>query len=75
MVGERKICGVLVEAKGRSNGDLESLVVGIGLNVNSRADELVPGATSLFEEIGVKQSRARLLKCLIAELRRDLKEC
>ena len=73
LVGGRKISGVLVEAKGRSNGDLDCLVIGIGLNVNARREELVPGATSLIEETGRKQSRFELLKELLRQLKKDLK--
>lgn len=72
LVGGKKICGVLVEAKGRTNGNLEALVIGIGLNVNSKAEELVPGATSLLEETHCRQPRARLLKALLSQLRSDL---
>jgi len=75
MIQGRKVCGVLVEAKGRSNGELEMLVVGVGLNVNAKTEELVPGATSLLEETGVKQSKSVLLIDLIKRLKRDLKGC
>ena len=74
LVREKKICGVLVEAKGWTNGDLESLVIGVGLNVNSKPEELAPSATSLFAETGRRQSRPRLFKSLLRQLRRDLKE-
>lgn len=72
MVHGRKICGVLVEAKGRANGDLESVVVGVGLNVNAKAGELVPGATSLWEETRKKHPREALLKSLLRELKKNL---
>lgn len=74
LVSGKKVCGVLVEAKGRMSGRLESLVVGVGLNVNSKAGELVPGATSLLEATGKKQSRRELLKALLTRLRKDLEE-
>lgn len=74
LVRGRKICGILVEAQGRSNGHLESLVVGIGLNVNSAPPrELIQSeATSLSRETGRRQSRSLLLKALLAQLKRDL---
>ena len=72
MVKGRKICGVLLEAKGQANGSLESLVIGIGINVNIQSAELVPGATSLYEETGKKQSREKLLKALLIQIRKDL---
>lgn len=73
LVRGRKISGILVEAKGRSNGDLECLVIGIGLNVNARPGELVPGATSLIQETGKRQSRSELLRDLLAGLKKSLK--
>jgi len=72
LVKGRKICGVLVEARGRTNGELENLVIGVGLNVNSSPKELVRGATSVRGETGRKQSRAALLKSILNQLKRDL---
>lgn len=73
LVRGKKICGVLIEAKGRANGHLEALAIGVGLNVNATAKELVPGATSLLEETGKKQSRLTLLDDLLVRLNSDLK--
>lgn len=72
LIRGRKICGVLVESKGRSSGQLESLVVGIGLNVNSSAKDLFPGATSVREETGKRQTRLPLLEALLTQLEKDL---
>lgn len=72
LVKGKKICGILVEAKGQANGSLESLVIGIGINVNVQSDELFPGATSLREETGRKQSKERLLRALLKQIRKDL---
>ena len=72
LVEGKKICGILVEAKGFSNGPIESAVVGVGLNVNTSPDELVPGATSVLAETGKKCSRKELLKSLLEQLRKDL---
>lgn len=72
LVGGKKISGILVEARGRANGELENLVIGIGLNVNSSPEELVSGATSLREEIGRRESRSGLLKALLRQLGKDL---
>lgn len=73
LVNGKKICGVLVEAKGQANGAIEKLVVGVGLNVNSSAKELVPNATSLVQETGRRQRRTDLLKALLAQFEHDLK--
>lgn len=73
LVRGKKICGVLVECKGRPSGDIESLVIGIGLNVNSRREELIAGATSLREETRRRQPRTALLEKILKQLRKDLK--
>jgi BirA family biotin operon repressor/biotin-[acetyl-CoA-carboxylase] ligase len=73
LVKGKKLCGVLVEAKGRADGRLETLVIGVGLNVNASPRELAPGATSLWEETGRKQSRASLLNAILGEMKRDLR--
>jgi len=68
MVEGRKIAGVLPEATaGR-------IVLGIGVNVNQRADELprdaVKPPTSLRVELGRKTERAPLLAAILADLER-----
>ncbi len=46
MIGQRKICGILVEAISTPSR-LEAVVVGIGLNVNTETSELPPNGTSM----------------------------
>lgn len=66
MVGDRKIAGILAEAgEGR-------VVLGVGVNVNQREDELPAGAakppTSLRLETGREWERAPLLAAILLEL-------
>jgi biotin-[acetyl-CoA-carboxylase] ligase BirA-like protein len=66
LIGGRKVAGLLAEATtGR-------VVLGIGINVNQRAEELPPGTvkpvTSLFVETGEKRMRAELLAAVLLEL-------
>jgi BirA family transcriptional regulator, biotin operon repressor / biotin---[acetyl-CoA-carboxylase] ligase len=68
MVSGRKVAGILPEARdGR-------VVLGIGVNVNQRADELpaeaVKPATSLYVELGHEVERAPLLAAVLSELER-----
>ena len=68
MIEGRKIAGMLPEATaGR-------IVLGIGVNVNQRADELprdaVKPPTSLRVELGRETERAPLLAAILAELER-----
>jgi BirA family biotin operon repressor/biotin-[acetyl-CoA-carboxylase] ligase len=55
LVGEKKLAGILAEAS-TDSGRIDSVVIGIGANVNLRADDRPPEiaaiSTSLFEETG-----------------------
>jgi BirA family biotin operon repressor/biotin-[acetyl-CoA-carboxylase] ligase len=73
MVGGKKICGVLVESLSNSK-KVEVAAIGIGLNVNAKERELVPGATSLKELTGEDFSREDLLESILEQLQFDLKE-
>jgi BirA family biotin operon repressor/biotin-[acetyl-CoA-carboxylase] ligase len=62
LVGERKIAGILCEALDGA------LVVGIGLNVSTRADELPEGATSLALCGSGPVDRATVLRSVLRAL-------
>ncbi|GAA4143033.1 biotin--[acetyl-CoA-carboxylase] ligase [Actinomadura keratinilytica] len=62
LVGERKLAGILVEKVD------DALIVGVGLNVGLREDELpVPTATSLLIEGAPFRDRAPLLRAVLRE--------
>jgi BirA family biotin operon repressor/biotin-[acetyl-CoA-carboxylase] ligase len=62
LVGDRKLAGILVEKIE------DGLVVGVGLNVGLREDELpVPAATSLAIEGAPLSDRAPLLRAILRE--------
>jgi BirA family biotin operon repressor/biotin-[acetyl-CoA-carboxylase] ligase len=66
LVGERKLAGILAE---RVAGDHDAVVVGLGLNVSLRAEELpVPAATSLTVEGAATTDRDPLLRAVLREL-------
>lgn len=73
MVRGKKICGVLVEASSRANGRLESAVIGIGLNVNARAEQLVSNAISMRDVTGKNYHRNKILRKLLDQLQKDLR--
>lgn len=60
--GERKLAGLLAEVVG------DAVVVGMGINVSTRPDELPPGATSLAAEAGRTVDRAPLLIAVLREV-------
>jgi BirA family biotin operon repressor/biotin-[acetyl-CoA-carboxylase] ligase len=73
-VGGRKVCGVLAEAG--AAGEIEYLVLGIGINVNMGPDdfplELTPLATSLRIETGQTWERGRVFAAVMARLEHHL---
>jgi BirA family biotin operon repressor/biotin-[acetyl-CoA-carboxylase] ligase len=65
LVGDRKLGGILTEVVG------DGVVVGIGLNVSLRADELpVPDATSLVIEGSAVIDRDPVLRAVLREIER-----
>ena len=85
LVGERKICGILLE--GSMDADrLQWAIVGIGLNVNSRPEAFTEGLgpeerlqwlarpqpTSVAAELGREAPRAPLFAALLGALSRHL---
>ena len=66
VVGDRKICGVLVEARPAGPRALAAVVVGVGINLNNPIDpELAEHATSLAREL---ESHIPLTTCLLETL-------
>lgn len=65
LVGERKLGGILVEGRG------DAVVVGVGLNVGLRPEELpVPAATSLAIEGAAVTDRGVVLRAILREFER-----
>lgn len=64
---EKKIAGVLVEAKSFLN-KIDFVVVGIGININSKIQELPQTATSLYIETNKVYNIKNLTKQLIKEV-------
>jgi BirA family biotin operon repressor/biotin-[acetyl-CoA-carboxylase] ligase len=60
LVGKKKIAGILTESKGERE-KLDYLVVGVGLNVNSRKTSIPKRATSVWLECGKKENLRVLL--------------
>ncbi len=67
MVGSKKICGILTEASS-SPSKLETVVIGIGLNVNAEGSEIPPEGISMGAITGLKYSLSDVLDPILAEL-------
>jgi len=68
LIGDKKVAGILIERIETSEGP--AAVIGVGLNVGMRADELpVPTATSLAIESGSEPDRTSVLLSVLSTLR------
>lgn len=70
LVKGKKICGILTEAEG-SPAKLDFIVVGTGLNVNSKKKELLDRATSIGELTGKETPRKALLEEILGEFKKQ----
>jgi BirA family biotin operon repressor/biotin-[acetyl-CoA-carboxylase] ligase len=66
LVNGKKICGILVETRSL-NDEVEFVIAGVGVNVNSKQEEIPEQATSLFLETGKKYDVSKLTKRIIKE--------
>ena len=71
LLNGRKICGVLVESGHRAD-ELEWMVIGVGVNVNARAEDFAPEirdrAGSLLTASGRAVDRVELLRRILERL-------
>jgi BirA family biotin operon repressor/biotin-[acetyl-CoA-carboxylase] ligase len=72
LVGGRKVSGILLEASGLTGERLDSLVVGVGVNVAASPADVAYAATSLAEsgagEVSVADLLAGFATAFLAEL-------
>jgi BirA family biotin operon repressor/biotin-[acetyl-CoA-carboxylase] ligase len=67
LIDNKKICGILTEMNAEAD-KVKFLVVGIGINVNSKQSDLVDTATSLKEKTGDKIDRIAFAKAVLEGL-------
>ncbi|NNF98074.1 MAG: biotin--[acetyl-CoA-carboxylase] ligase [Desulfobacteraceae bacterium] len=65
LVGKKKICGMLSQMEAEAE-HVSFLNVGIGLNVNNLPSAVEPGAISIFEILGTKVARRKILSDFLA---------
>jgi BirA family biotin operon repressor/biotin-[acetyl-CoA-carboxylase] ligase len=76
LAGERKLAGILAEQPGNAERAGDAVIVGIGVNVSMRREELPPAgrgslaATSLLLEGSASLDREHLLRGVLAEFER-----
>lgn len=69
LVDGAKVAGILIQTTLRPNG-VDYAIVGIGINVSTPAESLVPGAISLEIALGKAVSRDMIFASLLFELER-----
>jgi BirA family biotin operon repressor/biotin-[acetyl-CoA-carboxylase] ligase len=65
LVGGRKIAGILTESSG-TRSEIDYVVVGIGLNVNTESRYLIKGATSIYRETGRYADKSQILNRILS---------
>jgi BirA family biotin operon repressor/biotin-[acetyl-CoA-carboxylase] ligase len=69
LINDKKISGILIESDVRGDR-VAYAIIGIGINLNSRLSdfpEILPGATSIADELGAEVSRVAMIRGLLAE--------
>ncbi len=67
LIHGKKVAGILTELSAETDR-VKFVVIGIGLNVNSKSDSLPVGATSLRSELKKQISRVELLQEILQEM-------
>jgi BirA family biotin operon repressor/biotin-[acetyl-CoA-carboxylase] ligase len=68
LIGEKKVCGVLVEARAEAD-KIHHLLLGVGVNINNELpEELRETATSLRDVLGFNAPRAPLLREILLNI-------
>ncbi len=67
LINNQKVCGVLTEMNAETD-KINFVIIGIGLNINTKKELLPKGATSIMEESGVEMSRVEVVRGLLRNL-------
>ncbi len=70
MLKGKKTCGILTQMSTKSE-KIQFVIVGVGINVNTEAKQLVNGATSLKIESGKSINRPKLTRVILKELNKE----
>lgn len=72
VISRKKICGILTEMS-VSEGTIENVVIGVGINVNNREfpEELADKAASLYLEAGHTFDRSPIPGCVMKEFEKN----
>jgi BirA family biotin operon repressor/biotin-[acetyl-CoA-carboxylase] ligase len=67
LINNQKICGVLTEMNAETD-KINFVIIGIGININTKKEDLPKGATSIMEELGRELSRVEAVRSIFKNL-------
>ncbi|PIP67563.1 MAG: biotin--[acetyl-CoA-carboxylase] ligase [Candidatus Omnitrophica bacterium CG_4_9_14_0_2_um_filter_42_8] len=67
LINNKKICGILTEMNAETD-KINFVIIGIGININTKEEFLPKGATSIMEAKGAEISRVELVKGIFKNL-------
>ena len=67
LIDSQKICGVLTEMNAETDR-INFVIIGIGININTKKEELPRGATSIMEASGKELSRVEVVRSIFKNL-------
>ncbi|MBU1913248.1 MAG: biotin--[acetyl-CoA-carboxylase] ligase [Candidatus Omnitrophica bacterium] len=67
LINDKKICGILTEMNAETD-KINFVIIGIGININTKEELLPKGATSIMEARGAEISRLELVKGIFKNL-------
>lgn len=72
MIGDKKICGVLVESSSKTQDRIDCAIIGVGLNVNTEISDIFPTGVSMKMLTGKDYAREEILNAILKQLILDL---
>ena len=70
LINNQKICGILTEMNAETD-KINFVIIGIGININTKKELLPKGATSIMEESGAEVSRVEFVRAVFKNLDRS----
>jgi len=67
LINSQKICGVLTEMNAETD-KINFVIIGVGININTKKEDLPKGATSIMEELGRELSRVEVVRDIFKNL-------
>lgn len=67
LINNQKICGILTEMNAETD-KINFVIIGIGININTKKEFLPKGATSIMEEYGAEMSRVDVVRGIFKNL-------